>query len=406
MCLLVINAALQVGRSPQSQSCHRRIKAKNMNDETPHSISCLCRRPWQWWNFIWRASSLLEIAPTVSFLAVSDSPASPDQEIQTTPTTFPITSFSPGTTGGFQNLEPNCGDCFCIPDPDCLAPQPGLSDSFPDYVSSLYASFVATNSIPLQTDDGGDCYPFADSLQGLIPSTAYNETSLPQCQKPTSTDGYCAFVFEDSNANFSNYSQCEGRRYAMKTFETEDAVPSTASITHKGPCGVCSSAQDLAVRISSRDRMLKLAFSCGTMYYAGRRSFSTLVSCYRYAGFTEPCASLWSHLTATSGELCANECIGANSELNGDPPECALEECGACGQPFQQDFDDISGRAPWKSGFTEPRAHYCSSFYPLVHDPCPLRQDPTPAPVTKTSDTARSWGMSAAFTMVWLLFLG
>ena len=57
-------------------------------------------------------SSLLEIAPTVSFLTVSDSPASPDQEIPTTPTTFPITSFSPDTTGGFQNLEPNCGDCF------------------------------------------------------------------------------------------------------------------------------------------------------------------------------------------------------------------------------------------------------------------------------------------------------
>ena len=279
----------------------------------------------------------------------------------------------------FHHLSSHCS----IPDPDCLAPQLGLSDSFPDYVSSLYASFVATNSIPLQTEDGGDCYPFADSLQGQLTSTAYNETKLPQCRMPNSTDGYCAFVFEDANTNFYNYSQCEGRRYALKNFETEDAVPSTASITHKGPCGVCSSAQDLAASISSRDRMLKLAFSCGTMYFTGLRSFSTLVSCYRYAGFTESCASLWSHLTATSGELCANECIGANTQLNGDPPDCALEPCGACAQTFKQDFDVISGRTPSKSGFTEPQANPCSSFYPVVNDPCPLRQVPTPAPTPK-----------------------
>jgi hypothetical protein len=115
------------------------------------------------------------------------------------------------------SVSSNCS----IPDSDCRESQPGLSDSFPDYVSSLYASFVATNSIPLQAEDGGDCYPFADTLQGLLTPKAYNESSLPQCQKPISTDGYCAFVFEDANANFSDYSQCEGRRYAMKTFETE-----------------------------------------------------------------------------------------------------------------------------------------------------------------------------------------
>ncbi len=290
-----------------------------------------------------------------------------------------------------------------IPDPDCRAPQPGLTDIFPDDVPRLYASFVATNSIPLQADDGGDCYPFADALQGLIPATAYNETSLPQCQIANSTYGYCAFVFEDTNANFSNYSQCEGRRYAVKTFETEDAVPSTASIIHKGTCGVCSSAQDLAARILLSDSMIKLAFSCGTMYYTGVPSFSTLVTCYRYAGFTEPCATLWSHMTATSGEMCASECLAANSQLNGDPPECAPEECGACGEPFKPVFDDISGFTPWKSGFTEALAHPCREYFPVVHDPCPLRQDPTPAPTPKTSDAASSCTLSAAFTIMWLL---
>ncbi|KAI2506998.1 hypothetical protein MHU86_7383 [Fragilaria crotonensis] len=349
-------------------------------------------------------SSTVQNTPSVSFLPASDSPASPEQDIPTTPTTSPITSFSPSTTSGFQDLKPNCGDCFCIPDPDCLAPQLGLSDSFSDYVSSLYASFVATNSIPLQADDGGDCYPFADVLQGLLSATAYNESSLPQCTMPSSTEGYCAFVFEDANANFSNYSQCEGRRYALETFDTEDAVPSTASITHKGQCGACSSAQDFAARISLHDEFTKLAFSCGTMYYTGRRSFTTLVTCFRYAGFTESCATLWSHLTATSGELCAGECLGANPQFNGDPPECALEECGACGIEFKNVSDVLAGRAPWNSGFTEFLAHPCSSFYPVVNDPCPLRQeDRTPAPTPKTSDATSGGAMTAAFSMIWLL---
>lgn len=347
------------------------------------------------------SSLLVPTAPSVSFLPATDSPS------PAVSTTVPITSLSPTTTSGFQQLKPNCGDCFCIPDPECLPPQAGLSDSFPDYVSTLYASFVPANSILLESEDGRDCYPFADTLQNILPATAYNESSLPQCVKPSSTDGYCAYVFEDDNANFSDTSQCVGRRYTMTTFETEDAVPSTASIIHQKQCGVCSSAQDLAVRTSPRIDFAKLVVSCGTIYFARQRSFTTLVSCFRYAGMTEGCAKLWSHWTATNGELCVGECLGADVELNGDPPECALGECLACAQPFQQDLDDISGLTSWKSGFTERLARNCSLFFPVVHDPCPLKQDLTPAPTPPkpSSDAAScSRATSAAMTMIsWFL---
>jgi hypothetical protein len=230
------------------------------------------------------------------------------------------------------------------------------------------------------------------------------ESSLPQCQKPNSTDGYCAFVFEDDNANFSNYSQCEGRRYTMTTFATKDDVPSTASITHQGRCGVCSSAQDLAVRTSPLIDFAKLLISCGTIHFTGQRLFPTLVACFQFAGFTEGCATLWSHWTATNGEVCVSECLGVGSALNGDPPECALGECMACAEPFQNDLYDISGRTSFKSGFTERLAISCSIFYPVVHDPCPLREDETPAPTPKTSDAASSWATWAAITMLsWFL---
>ena len=139
---------------------------------------------------------------------------------------------------------------YSIPDPVCLPPQPGLADSFPDLCFNSLC-FVRANQ--LHSIAGANCYPFADTLKGILPATAYNESSLPQCQKPISTDGYCAFVFEDASANFSDYSQCEGRRYAMKTFETEDAFPSWALIVHQKRCrGVSSSAQDMSVRTPPR----------------------------------------------------------------------------------------------------------------------------------------------------------
>ena len=191
---------------------------------------------------------------------------------------------------------------------------------------------------------------------------------------------------------------------ALSCFPSHPIAVFLIRIAVRGPCGVCSSAQDFATRTSSRVEFTKLVTSCGTTYFTGQRSFSTLVTCFRYAGFTEPCAKLWSHFTATTGELCANECLGGLYQLNGDPPECAPGECIACGQQFQQDFDDISGSTPLKAGFTEQPAHACSLFYPVVHDPCPLRQNPTPAPVPKTSD-ASSLATSAAITMIWLLIL-
>ena len=284
-----------------------------------------------------------------------------------------------------------------------------MSDSFPEYVSSLYATFVATNFIPLQADGGGPCYPFADVLQGLLPSAAYEETQLPQCQKPSSTDGYCAFVFEDANANFTDYAQCEGRRYTMTTFATEDAVPSTASITHKGPCGVCSSAQDWSRRIALRDRMADIGFLCGIGFFTGG-TFEEVIQCYQNEGFSQGCSTLWAHFTATNGLICATLCINTEPSFNGEPPQCALNECLECGELFRQEFDFIAGRTSASSGVTEPIARNCSQFYPVVHDPCPGQEGapPTSAPTTTTSDAASHLGTPGALTLMsffigWLL---
>ena len=107
----------------------------------------------------------------------------------------------------------------------------------------------------------------------------------------------------------------------------------------------------------------------------GQKSFPTLVCLLPVCRFYGRVCQDYGVTGPQRMESCvSDECLGADVKLNGDPPECALGECMACAQPFQlKTLMYISGRTSWKSGYTERLASSCSVFYPVVHDPCPLR---------------------------------
>jgi hypothetical protein len=230
----------------------------------------------------------------------------------------------------------------------------------------------------LQSKDGGDCYPFAEILAGKIPNTAYSQSFLSQCQLPESENfirgpemAYCAFVFEDSNENFTDLSQCRARSYSLQSFESLEDIPSHASLTHAGSCGVCSTAQDLSRRMALRHRMVSIGALCVAQYYLTGKIFDKLIQCIQDNGFTYECSKLWAHYTATSVELCSNECLIIQPPYNGEPPECEHHQCLTCTSQYIVDFERLGGRTQRKSGITEEVAWNCSEFYPVVHDPCP-----------------------------------
>jgi hypothetical protein len=69
----------------------------------------------------------------------------------------------------------------------------------------------------------------------------------------SSPDTVCAYQYNNAPATTSDSVQtCMNREYAMITYESkEEATLDNAVVIHKGACGVCSSAQDLSVRMAN-----------------------------------------------------------------------------------------------------------------------------------------------------------
>jgi hypothetical protein len=129
-----------------------------------------------------------------------------------------------------SELTNQCGDCWCIYDGEsdaCPTDTTGIVDSFDDS-NVILATFELTNNpdfLKLQTADGQDCYPFADSVG---PIDRYPKSNDPQCAMPVSTDEtVCAYLYGLEET-------CSGRSYQVLTYDSAAAaVEAGAVVTHK-----------------------------------------------------------------------------------------------------------------------------------------------------------------------------
>ena len=128
-------------------------------------------------------------------------------------------------------LQPRCGDCWCINGDDaCPTDTTGIADVFPAEDFQVFSTFTLTNPdapyLKLQAADGGECYPFADTLG---PINDYPKSNLPPCVIPTSTDStVCAYLYEEGN-------ECQGRNYQIITYDSSaEAEAAGAVVTHSG----------------------------------------------------------------------------------------------------------------------------------------------------------------------------
>lgn len=154
----------------------------------------------------------------------------------------------------------------------------------------------------------------------------------------------------------------EGGRYRLDTLSLSRADPH--QVTHTGPCGACSSLQDLAVyagQIDLTDPVRQCGLSGFTQGMEGH------IECLEALGFSPACATIWYYNTVNTRTQCLTLCL---KHLN-DPyldAEGQLNPCLACDEEESGPiFKALSGRTRRNSGLPSAICRPCDSVSPLTH---------------------------------------
>lgn len=301
-------------------------------------------------------------APTEAPIMPTAAPIAPTQaptEAPIMPTAAPITPTQaptgvptiPPTTATFAPIVPTipeslgCEDCWCSPEEPSEECPSEIEQQAPFELNLIatYNSWVLTSGITLQPTD---CSPFSEDNP---------------CTHPFANTGeVCAFVFEDSSNN-----ACGGQQYRPETFASRNDIPENAVLTHYGPCGVCSSAQDLTVRMGTLNSFwTETVPSC-------RSAGEDKLACFEELGFTNGCANLWASSLEAESTLCAAEC--GDNFFDGDTSCVLADSCRQCWvDQIEPNLNALAGRTMASSGIIEPDfKRSCSDYNSIVHNPCP-----------------------------------
>lgn len=275
---------------------------------------------------------------------------------------------------GQPNSQPGyCGDCFCIPDvngttttttscPDGLEPNQNLTSFLPNLLALEWSNPSLL-----------DCDPYTNETCNITPD-------------PLQEGGACVIDFiPPNNGDKSSSSSCPTNwQYATRTFpgSLQEAQNQGLYVTHAGPCGVCSSLQDLYHYIVLGGQLAGEAVTCGISGISGPTNG---IRCYQNLGFTEGCATIWHYNGMETQRSCIGECADfyfSGRPNNGPPPSCQLDVCLECDElnagPL---FGKFAGRTRRSSGLISAIARKCSEFIAIPQrDPCPEAPPVTAAP--------------------------
>jgi len=181
---------------------------------------------------------------------------------------------------------------------------------------------------------------------------------------PAEGSGICAIIVEDAAQKL----------YRLQNFENEEAAESAGAIlTHHGPCGLCSSLEDLAVYLEYSE-LGTLVRLCAAVNL--NTPFSELEACIEGIGFSNPCASIWAYNAKNTQQKCADPCIqellneiflGEITPYNN--PDGSLSPCIACDEEISGPiFKAFAARTRRNSGLPSGICRFCDGVLPVKHD--------------------------------------
>lgn len=241
-----------------------------------------------------------------------------------------------------------CDGCFCIPEPgeDCpVDEQPDID--FTDLIP-VYRQLTLLNAYTL------DCNPYSED---------------PCDTEPPLDVAGGACVVELSGTECVSYST------ATYTGTFEEAVTNPdVYVAHAGPCGACSSLQDISIYMELGADLSDESSVCG---FVGRGKQEAGVECFKELGFTESCATLWYYNTENTYDECIWLCapfVILGLSPNGPPPACELNACVECDEEKSGPlFQKFAGGTRRSAGLLSNIVRPCSELVKLERtNPCAI----------------------------------
>lgn len=153
--------------------------------------------------------------------------------------------------------------------------------------------------------------------------------------------------------------------YRLITYPDDaTAAAAGAQVTHYGPCGFCSSFQDLLVYIEKPD-LTNPVRQCGLEGFSKGEEHQR--NCLAELGFSPPCVDIWYYNTQHTKNVCGTLCL---PRLNAPHhlKDGRLNPCIQCDEDKSGPvFKAISGRTRRNSGLAAGLCRPCDQVSPLVH---------------------------------------
>jgi hypothetical protein len=189
----------------------------------------------------------------------------------------------------------------------------------------------------------------------LNPPKAGPDPYLNTPSPATSQTSVCAILYKENK-----------KSYETKSYLNKDAAKrDNAIITHFGPCGTCSSLQDLAVYLEKPD-LTKPGKKCAMLSWLKSAS----ILCFKKIGFSEPCAHTWFYNARNTAKKCFWTCMGSfliNEASN--LPDGSLNKCLQCDETESGPlFKQSAGRTRRNSGLISSIKRSDEEVADIEHD--------------------------------------
>jgi len=267
-----------------------------------------------------------------------------------------------------------CGECFCIPGvsgecPVELQPNTQHAELIP-----VLQRFIHLNPYQL------DCDPYLEGCETMPePIETTGVACVAEFFAPAEMAQSCPRQWVYRLATWGT----PGNTTLEEIMNDKQTQHQHALITHRGPCGTCSSLQDLSVYMEQGADLQTTATVCASVTAVSSKEVG--IRCFESMGFTRACAATWYYNSRYTQKNCQDICLRSvlgKEEHVGPPPTCKLNACLECDETKAGPvFQATAGRTRRNSGLRSGITRTCEEMSLAIVPRSPCNGTIVPRPI-------------------------